>query len=1101
VQCATCGASSSGTNQFCVGCGLPMRALATGRARRSLSEQGLADEAHAVVSASEGERKQVTVLFADLGASLGAIGGVDAEEAEAMLDAVVDIMVEAVHRFEGTVNQLLGDGIMALFGAPIAHEDHAVRAACAALAMQASLRRLRSRSWQARGLTPEIRVGLNSGEAIVRSVRGDLGTTYRAIGSTTHLAARMEQLAPRGSIRLTEEVMRMGRGMLRVRALGATIVKGLSEPIETFELTGVTTRTRFQATIARGLSPFVGRAGALAALKGALADPLNGRQRSVIVSGEPGIGKSRLCHEVLRSPEASTFRVLEASALSYARGSPHALLAALVKSMCEIDDEDGPEEVRGKVHAQLAALGLGSESSTVVLELLDLPTGSQAWRQLEPVQRLRKIEHTVRELLRAWCGANASIVLLEDLHWADPDSLSFIWGLFEAPPPVSLLLIGTLRPEPASPRPELPGTLLISLGPLPLEESTSLVRSIVGSDESLGRLRRQVAEDTQGNPLFIEEGAKALLELGPPENEDQQASLGKNAEPLAVPPAVEALIATRLDRLHREGLRLLQAAAVIGDDSPLEVLRAVADADEATFFAWFTELASADLLYQTGPFRAPVFRFRHALLREVAARRMLRSHRRSLHGRVVEAFERLYPTRLAEHWERLAEHASEAEHWAKSARYHQRACARAVSRRANARAIAHLGRGIEVSMRIEPSLEREQIAVDLRLMALGALLPTGDHDRIISHLYDAEASARELRDPKRIAKVLAQLGTALWHTSRYDAALEAAERARSHAAKLGDFSLMTAASHCVGMIHHARGNFGSALEALEGVVASLAGPVAVQQLGWAGYPSIFARTFVISCHTLQGRFAEAERVFEEARSLASAVDHPYSWTMLLEEYGFCQLLRGEFEHARQLCESAAAFCQEGEVLVMYAPTAARLGAALTYSGRAEAAKALIADAFARGTQRCAGHYGVVFLWLAQSDALLHTGELAQALESAERAEEATRLAGEHAYHVSALIQLGDVLLAASETRARAGAVYERALEEARALGTRPFEALALEGKARWLWGRGESERADACFTSADALWCTMNASGRRARLAELRCGLAAPGSAASAAPA
>ncbi len=514
--CPRCGAANSDQALFCGGCG-------TSLSQNRADEAPLTDAAKPTFDpesrrfghpASEGERKQVTVLFADLGGSLSAIEAVDAEEAEALLDAVVAAMIEAVRRFEGTVNQTLGDGIMALFGAPIAHEDHAVRAACAALAMQASVQRLKNESWESRKLTPEIRVGLNSGEVVIRSVRNDMSVDYRAIGSTTHLAARMEQLAARGTIRLTENVMRLGRGMLRARPLGPMVIRGLSQPVKAFELTGVATSTRFQATIERGLSPLIGRDRELALFQHALEQATSGRASAVVAIGDPGIGKSRLCHELLRSAETRAYRVLAASALSYARATPHGLLVSLLKSLFEIGDDDTPEKVRGLVVAQFSLLGLAVDRANVALELLDVSNDNDAWRRLDPVQRLRSIENTVTELLRAWCASGPCVVVLEDLHWADEDSLSFVRGLLERPPGERLLLLLTQRSDLADRWPESAHLTRCRLGALSLDQSEALVHALLGNDQSLTALRRQLAERTQGNPFFIEETTRAFVDMG-----------------------------------------------------------------------------------------------------------------------------------------------------------------------------------------------------------------------------------------------------------------------------------------------------------------------------------------------------------------------------------------------------------------------------------------------------------------------------------------------------------------------------------------------------------------------------------------------------------
>jgi class 3 adenylate cyclase/tetratricopeptide (TPR) repeat protein len=1028
------------------------------------------------------------VLFADLGGSFSAIQGADAEEAEALLDSVVSVMTDAVHRFDGTVNQVLGDGIMAVFGAPVSHEDHAVRAACAALAMQATVRRLGNPSWTARGMTPEIRVGLNSGEVVVRSVRNDLAVEYRAIGSTTHLAARMEQMAARGSILLTENVMRLGRGMLRARSRGPLSVRGLIEPVQAYELTGVATRTRFQPTIARGLSPLVGRDAALSGLGEALRRALSGRSAAVLVTGEPGIGKSRLCHELLSSPEARICRVLEASALSYARTTAHALLAGLLKALLEVDDEDSPQDAEAKVAARLSAFGFADNlSMSVALELLGItrPDDDETWQKLDPVQRMRKIEQTISQLLTRWCNEGPSVVLLEDLHWADPESMAFVCSLFRSPPGEHTLLLGTSRTEPADPWPQEPGVERCVLEPLPPSVSDTLMTALVGSDQSLADLRRRLAERTAGNPFFLEESVRAYVDMGMLEGAPGRYVLRKGAQDILVPATIEALVAARLDQVELEALDVLLGAAVLGDESSVDVLRAVAGLPADVFERRFATLTSADLLYQTGPFRAPLFRFRHALIRDVAYSRMLRARRRLLHARALETLEALYPVRLAENVERLAEHAYQAELWMKSARYHKLACVRAASRWANAQAIGHLDRGLAMLSRAAPSPERDLLAIDLRLVALAPLLPVGDHERIISLLREAETYAQALGDKGYLAKIYSQLGTTLWLRGRHEHAMEIAERAHALARELGHFPLATATHFSVALIHHARGQLTHALSLLRQLISNLHGPVVHRRLGWAGYPSVFARTFVISCDGLLGEFAEADRMYAEGRPMADELDHPYSRTMILEEYGYSQLVRGEARSARQLLELAMQICNENEVVVMHAPIAARLGAALIDSGCLAEGRAVIEDALGRETYRTAGHYAQTYLLLALSDAQIRSAEPALALANAQQAEEITRLAGERAYHVCALTQLATALAHAPDPTP-ALETYESALRQASELKMAPFEALALQGKARVLADRGKHEDALRQLDAATDIWSRLGAPARVEQVAETK---------------
>ena len=324
------------------------------RAPLTYTPPHLTEKILAVRPALAGERKQVTVLFADLKDSTELIRGLDPEAAQQLLDPALHHMMDAVHRFEGTVNQVLGDGIMALFGAPIAHEDHALRACYAALAMQAAMRAYTEEVRRTRGLELRMRVGLNSGEVVVRAIGNDLHMDYSAVGETTHLAARMEQLATPGSIRLTAATLRLVEGLVQVTALGPVPVKGLEEPVEVFELVGASTmRRRLQAAAARGLTPFVGRQPELEALHQALARAQTGHGQVVALVGEAGVGKSRLVYECVHSHRTQGWRVLESASVSYGKATPYFPVIDLLKRYCHVDDGDDARTIRAKVTGQV----------------------------------------------------------------------------------------------------------------------------------------------------------------------------------------------------------------------------------------------------------------------------------------------------------------------------------------------------------------------------------------------------------------------------------------------------------------------------------------------------------------------------------------------------------------------------------------------------------------------------------------------------------------------------------------------------------------------------------------------------------------------------
>ncbi len=399
--------------------------------------------------ALEGERKQVTVLFADIKGSLDLIESSDPEQAHLLLDSAISTMMDAVHRFEGTVNKVLGDGIMALFGAPLSHEDHAVRACYAALAMQAAMRRATEEARHSHGVEPQIRIGLNSGEVVVRAIGNDLSMDYDAIGPTTHLAGRMEQLAVPGTIRLTQTTLHLAEGLVRVNSLGPVPVKGLEHPIEVYELEGATpSRTRFQAAVARGLTRFVGRDTEMEALRRALGRAAQGQGQVFAVIGEAGVGKSRLYYEFTRSHRTVGMLILESGSVSYGKATAYLPVIDLLKAYFQIEDRDDTRRVREKVTGKLLTLDESLKPSLPALHaLLDVAVEDPSWDALEPSQRRQRTLEAVRVLLLRESEVQPLAIVFEDLHWLDGESQAFLDSLVESLPTAPVLLLVNYRPE------------------------------------------------------------------------------------------------------------------------------------------------------------------------------------------------------------------------------------------------------------------------------------------------------------------------------------------------------------------------------------------------------------------------------------------------------------------------------------------------------------------------------------------------------------------------------------------------------------------------------------------------------------------------------
>ena len=484
------------------------------RAPHAYTPPHLAEKILTSKAALEGERKQVTVLFADLKGSMELLADRDPEEARQLLDPVLERMMAAVHRYEGTVNQVMGDGIMALFGAPIAHEDHAVRACYAALAMQEAIRRYSEEVRRGHGLEVQIRVGLNSGEVVVRAIGNDLHMDYSAIGQTTHLAARMEQLAPPGSIRLTAETLRLAEGWVQVTPLGPVPVKGLPAPVEVCELVGAgPARTRLQAFAARGLTPFVGRQAELAALHQALEQAGAGHGQVVAVIGEPGVGKTRLFHEFTHASRTQGWLLLESSSTSYGKATPYLPVIDLLKAYFQIEDRDDGRRMREKLTGRLLTLdpALGP-TLPAFLALLEVPVEDPHWQALDPSQRRQRTLDALKRLLLRESQVQPLLLVFENLHWIDAETQAFLDGLVESLPAARLLLLVNYRPEYQHGWGQKTYYTQLRLDPLPPASAEALLQSLLGDDAGLEPLKQRLIERTQGNPFFLEESVRTLVE-------------------------------------------------------------------------------------------------------------------------------------------------------------------------------------------------------------------------------------------------------------------------------------------------------------------------------------------------------------------------------------------------------------------------------------------------------------------------------------------------------------------------------------------------------------------------------------------------------------
>jgi class 3 adenylate cyclase/predicted ATPase len=802
--CSNCGTALSATAKFCHACAHPVAGPAEAPAPSpdSYTPKHLAEKILTSKAALEGERKLVTVLFADLKGSMELLADRDPEEAREILDPVLELMMEAVHRYEGTVNQVMGDGIMALFGAPIAHEDHAVRACYAALRMQDTVKRYADQVRRSQGSSVRIRIGLNSGDVVVRAVGSDLRMDYTAVGQTTHLAARMEQLADPGSTLLTADTLALVEGQIDVKALGPMAIKGLIDPVEAYEMLGASTvRSRFQAAAARGLTAFVGRTTEMEQLYQALDRAKAGRGQVIAVVGEPGVGKSRLYHEFTHSHRVQDCFVIASASVSYGKAASYFPLIDLLRTYFRIEGRDDARLIREKVTGRLLSLDRALEPFlAALLWLLDVSPDDPQWERLDPPQRRQQILDGVKRLLLRESQNQPVVVVFEDLHWIDAETQSLVDALIEALPAAHVLMLVNYRPEYQHTFGSKTYYRQLRIDPLPVPSAHQLLDSLLGSDPTVQPLKALLVQRTEGTPFFLEEGVRTLVETKVLVGDRGSYRLLKSVDAIEVPATVKALLAARIDRLRPEEKAVLQAAAVIGTDVPFEILQAIVDIPSEGLRRHLAQLQSAEFLYEIKIFPELEYTFKHALTHEVAYGSLLGDRRRALHGRIVEAIERLYADRLGEQIERLAHHALKSEVAPKAVPYLYEAGTRAAQRSAMGDAVTYLRQGLDRAAKLPRGAE--QMRLELRLLlALGPSLQQmqgfGGADVEATYLR-----ARELCEQVGAPTDLFQVLWGLWlYTTGgravFGEGLRIAEELLALAQRLGDRVLLLEARHAL----------------------------------------------------------------------------------------------------------------------------------------------------------------------------------------------------------------------------------------------------------------------------------------------------------------
>jgi class 3 adenylate cyclase/tetratricopeptide (TPR) repeat protein len=994
----------------------------------------------------EGERKQLTVLFADIKGSTELIAFRDPEDAQHILDPVVASMMTAVHSFGGTVNRVMGDGIMALFGAPVAQEDHALRACRAALQIQELAPRLVSaKRLELDDMDIKVRVGLNSGEVVFYYVHNAQQIDYSVTGLSVHLAARMEQLARPGTILISESTLGACAGMLDVTPLGFVPVKGLDKPQRVFELNGVRNReTRLELDGRAGrLSRFVGRDAERSVLEEAAQHAMRGAGRVVALVGEPGVGKSRLAYEFVHSKPCSAFFRLEARALSYATRSAFMPIVAMLRSYLGVQRGD-PSEIIESVSRKLKELDAGLEHAPALLWLLGVTGYLEDWAALDPQIKREKALIALRRLIVSQSKARPVLFVFEDLHWVDAETQAMLDLLIDSISEAHVLLLVTHRDE--YPHQWSDRTWYKRIGVSPLERSSAqeFLGHLLGSDPSLDPLKVALAVKTGGNPFFLEESVRALLETGAIVGEEAYR-INKPATELEIPPSVQAVLAARIDRLPPDDKRLLQAAAVVGHDVPFDILRDVVDMNAFELDRGLDRLRLATFIDRTKS-RPLTYTFKHALTQEVAYASLLRERRKLIHNKALQVVERVSSEEPAEYLEVLARHALRAENWEKAVRYSRQAGNAAAVRSAFGEAEFWYRSAIGAWNHLPESRATNELGFDLRIDLYAAVVTYGDITPVFEVLEDAEPLAAAVADKGRISRVAGFLSMAYWWIADYPKALDQAERALSmaKAADRRGAELWTALMG-LAWTESAVGDFAVAKKRLTELLTMAGGPASSNYQVRNGLPSsrVIALSWLTQCCADLGQFEEGMEAAHEAVRLAEEFDQPWSRAAAYYAMGYILIHRGDALQAIAVLEKGQRSCAKYLIPGWATTISWMLGYAYALNGEPKRGAALLEQVVQdSNASRCHTRLSLRIANLAEAELL--AGNEGRASDLAGRALSLAEIYGERAAEGYVRRLLGDIALQANDDEAAASSYYEQALAIARRHSMLSLEARCSE---------------------------------------------------------
>jgi len=907
--CPKCGYQNLPDAKYCGECGNALIKASEPPPDKYASPQSytpkhLADKILTDRKAIEGERKTVTILFADVAGSTAMFEKLDPEAVHDIMDGCFRIILEQIHRYEGTVNQFRGDGVMALFGAPIAHEDHAQRACHAALAIQKTLTPFRKKLESRYGIDFTMRIGINTGPVVVGAIGDDLRMDYTAQGDTANLAARMETLAEPGSVYVSGNTFALTEGFFRFEHLGSHKVKGKTEPVAVYRPIVVSSRrTRFDVNAERGLTPLVGRERDLGLILNAFRIAMKRRGQAVVISSEAGMGKSRLLYEFRKAIANEDALFLEGKCLSYSRSDTYHPIVEVLKAFFRIDGNSADAEIREKVATGLAALRINSANMLpYLLELLAVK-GSGIDRNMGPEARRERINSALIRLVIQGARLRPLVIAIEDLHWIDTGSLDAIGEMLESIPAEPVLLVFTCRPQ-FTPDWGVRSYLhQITLSRLGEADSLSIASHMLETGSVVDEIARLVCEKTDGVPFFIEEFVRSLKDLNL--IEDQGEETGRSDQgPLRIPGTIQDIIMSRVDVLPETARHIVKAGSVIEREFSHGLIHQVTGLDAGELSTGLSTLKDAELIYQRGAGSDTTYIFKHALTMEVVYASLLTSKKQRLHRQVARATEKLHGEDSEEYSASLARHFTKGELFEEAARYAMAAAKRAMRTGAYIDAIAHAKRQVQALEQLPNNPANQKQIIDARTILASYFMGLNRHLDARDAVAPIADLAVEMDYRKRLPGIYVALGCYYWVKDDAGRASEYLQKAVDISQKTGNVFDLWSSHYYLGTALSTECRFKKAIECFN--VSLKMSEMGNHQRGICAVKGTMG-TFVLY---FSGKIDAAYDCSIEAVEAAEKCGDAHAKGLAYSSHGQVCICKGDFERAHHILMNAIDLCRK-----------------------------------------------------------------------------------------------------------------------------------------------------------------------------------------------